>query len=109
MGRGLSPLQRHILTEAAKQRRLYYVEILVSYFGWKPTNPIIRYGQHHSFPAGPRNEAGSIVGPGSQHFSRTEIGEQTYRKVMATLSRACQRLDARGLVTCLSGVHSRWA
>jgi hypothetical protein len=84
MGRGLSELQRYILAEAAERDRLDHAEILAGYFGWQG-----RPGRNHS----------SRVGQGG--FSRAGIGEQIYRKVMATLSRACRRLAQRGLVTCV--------
>src|SRR5262249_28372340 len=76
--------------------RVYYTEVLMGYFGWKRSTPL------------PRNPD-AYEGPGTQLFSRREIGEKTYGKVMATLSRACARLGDRGLVTCLYGKHSHWS
>jgi hypothetical protein len=77
VGRGLSPLQRHILAEAAKVERLYYADILSGYFGWQKS----------------RAWVGSL-----QNFSMREIGEARYRRTMAVLSRSCARLAERGLV-----------
>jgi hypothetical protein len=97
MGRGLSPLQRHILTEAGKRQRVYYAEVLVSYFGWEPKKSR-RW-----------REDGTLECPGYQHFSPAEIGRSAYRSALATLSRTCARLGDRGLVTCLWGKVSHWA
>jgi len=108
MGRGLSDLQRYILDRAGKQRRVYYVEILEGYFGWAPEYEIGRYSLGR-YENDHRGEVGELVSPGSQHFSRKRIGEKTYRKVMATLSRSCKRLQARGLVTWLCGTYSYWS
>jgi hypothetical protein len=103
-------LQRFILAEAEKRHMLgqlrkiptmsngvvirdsradlYVSEILQGYFGWKPLSPIRMEG-------GERN-----IG---YHFSRRRIGEATYRKVMATLSRSIRRLEERGLVEYVKG------
>jgi hypothetical protein len=88
MGRGLSDLQRFILVRAATTERLYYADVLEGFFGWVPR------------PA---------TGPGGHRFSRREIGEAAYRKAMASLSRACRRLEWRGLVTRLCGQLSHWS
>jgi hypothetical protein len=108
MGRGLSELQRFILKKAAGQKRLHYAEVLVEFFGWQPEVAL----RHH--PPGSRSYfgdewEGELEDPGAQYFSRRTIGEATYRKVMATLSRSCRRLQDRGLVTCLQGAYARWA
>ncbi|QDU60443.1 hypothetical protein Pan216_12820 [Planctomycetes bacterium Pan216] len=95
MGRGLSELQRFILERSAKAPRLYYSEILVEYFGWKPGWPL-------------KYEDGVLASPGSHRFSRTKIGEKEYSRVMATLSRSCTRLDNRGLVTVIVAEYSHW-
>jgi hypothetical protein len=91
MGRGLSELQRHILVESSRRNRLHYSHILVGFFGWK-----CRRGFSKDDYA-------------RQKFSRADIGEAVYRRVMATLSRSCARLQARGLVTCLTGATARWS
>jgi hypothetical protein len=78
MGRGLSPLQRWIMREVETAGKLYYVDIYTRYFGWQPTS-----------------RAWSKDG---QHFSPTSIGLREYRRVVATVSRSCKRLEQRGLV-----------
>ena len=89
MGRGLSDLQRWIVDEARKRKRLYYADICVGYYGWiaRP-----KYGG----------------GPNSQKFSPDEIGRAEYARVMATISRSCARLEARGLVHRIQGAYSPW-
>ena len=128
MGRGLSQLQRFILSEAAKRKRIYYCEICVEYFGWKLTKKrwgwkqegFERWGptRTNSKRVGlgkleeestPPDEVGMLKNPGAQFFSRREIGEREYSRVMATLSRSCLRLQQRGLVRCLRGKFSHWA
>jgi hypothetical protein len=117
MGRGLSELQRYILTEAGKRQRVYYADILEGFFGWAPVKPIARWkagdvrGGVPGYPEEqiPENEVGSIKHPGHQYFSRRKIGEKNYRKVLATLSRTCLRLGQRGLVTCLRGTMGHWS
>ena len=113
MGRGLSPLQRWILTTAADRHvhplpgkdgtgtRLYYSEILVGFYGWEPTRDPIYYGERHGEYAGQ-------VNPGGQHFSVDVIGRNKYASAMSALSRATGRLEKRGLVDCLRGM-SRWS
>jgi DNA-binding transcriptional regulator YhcF (GntR family) len=59
--------------------------------------------------AGGRRQQGSHGSPGNHYFSRRQIGESRYRVTLTTLSRACQRLKARGLVTCLRGRSSHWS
>ena len=49
------------------------------------------------------------AGCGCQRFSRAGIGEKTYRKIMATLSRSCRRLGERSLVVCLVGTNAHWS
>src|SRR5262245_31279974 len=94
MGRGLSDLQRFILTRAAQQERLYYAEILAEYFGWELRKSMyLKDGKYWS----------------GQFFGRRKIGEAVYHRVMATLSRTCRRLEARGLVQCVSGAYCRWS
>jgi hypothetical protein len=105
MGRGLSDLQRFIVAKAATCERLYYAEILAEFFGWKPKE-LLRYeplhGITYKMPVAGKYAHG-------QHFSADKIGEARYRKTVATLSRACSRLAARGLVECLQGACSRWS
>jgi hypothetical protein len=108
MGRGLSDLQRYIVKRAASQPRVYYAELLEGYFGWKPQKPLEHWGKtrHRVFSTDGSTEtpvelAGNLTRPANRHFSRRAIGEQKYRKAMVSLSRACLRLDRRGLVTWL--------
>ncbi len=93
MGRGLSDLQRWILAEARKRDRLYYADICEKYYGWPRKTDV----------------AGNPLSRGSQHFSRSEIGNREYNRVMATISRSCLRLEKRGLVHCLAGEFHRWS
>lgn len=93
MGRGLSDLQRWILAEARKRDRLYYADICEKYYGWPRKT----------------DSQGNPLSIGSQHFSRSEIGEREYNRVMATISRSCLRLEKRGLVRCLVAKSSRWS
>src|SRR5262245_55582663 len=80
MGRGLSELQRYILAEAGKRPLVYYTDVLLGYFGWKPDRAVIRYGQHRSYPAADKHPEGALVQPGGHVFSRGQIGEAEYRK-----------------------------
>jgi hypothetical protein len=106
MGRGLSELQRYILAEAGTKRRLYYTEVLVGYFKWVARHPVVF---HVADLPGTECKKGEMCSPGDQYFSRRQIGEPVYRKTMTTLSRACGRLEARGLVRCLVGSRSHWS
>jgi hypothetical protein len=114
MGRGLSPLQRHILAEAGRRRRVFYAEVLEGYFGWEPVRPLKRYkaGDKEGYPKQrpiPREQVGMLRSPGDHYFSRRAIGAARYNSAMASLSRACARLGDRGLVTCLYGTVCRWS
>src|SRR5262245_49634268 len=104
MGRGLSPLQRYIVTKAATVQRLYYADILQEYYGW--TN--------HGRPVYVLDAAGEPTGEkrakfAGQKFWPDEIGRAQYHKTMVTLSRATARLEQRGLVTCLVGNIYQWS
>lgn len=83
MGRGLSDLQRWILHQVDTRGTLYYAEICAGYYGWTPVRPLA----HCS----------------GLYFSPATIGPQEYRRVLVTVSRACQRLARRGLVRWESG------
>jgi hypothetical protein len=76
MGRGLSELQRYILTKAAADRRgqVCYPAILTGFFGWEKKRPF------------------------QWKFQPLKIGEGKYRSDKASLSRSCCRLKQRGLV-----------
>jgi hypothetical protein len=88
MGRGLSDLQRWILREARERGQLEYTEIRRDYFGWKPERKDKQL---------------------RDRYSPQEVGAEEYNRVMATISRSCRRLQARGLVT-LEGYapYLRW-
>jgi hypothetical protein len=88
MGRGLSDLQQWILRRAARQGQLYNHEILSGFYGWRPSR------------RGPR--------PEDIRFSPGLVG-QRYGSVRAAVSRACRRLEDRGLVTCFTQATRRWA
>jgi hypothetical protein len=97
MGRGLSKLQRYILREVAARPRLYYADILMGFFGWQPESPLVRDPDNP--PSPPRGG-----------FSVERLGPSRYRSTMAALSRSGERLDRRGLVTCLvPAKKGKWA
>jgi hypothetical protein len=88
VGRGLSELQKTILTIAAEEKDdpkrhnvALYNEVLARHYGWQTKH---RY----------RGD----VGPQGWHFSKADIGEKEYRKARAALSRSASRLAERGLV-----------
>lgn len=97
MGRGLSKLQRHILEQSARQERVYYDEILIGFFGFQPTR------RRWPFDS---NKTGHKTG---QNFRVKDIGEAKYRCARASLSRACFRLDQRGLVRHIQGAFALWS
>ena len=102
MDRGLSKLQWFILKKASRQSHVHHCEVLHEFFGWE-TSP------RHSSRSGDWNKLrnGNLEEPGRWRFSPAEIGVRRYRSVRASLSRACARLGARGLVTCLIGRYNR--
>jgi hypothetical protein len=118
MGRGLSDLQRFIVVEAGRRGRLYYADVLHHFFGFPSRWGALRYHKQTSRVGGSGRpeygpsswaEGGQLASPGSQNFVPGQIGRQRYRTACASLSRACSRLRARGLVTCLQGARSHWA
>jgi hypothetical protein len=118
MGRGLSDLQRFIVAEAGRRGRLYYADVLHHFFGFPPSRGALRYhkpsdrvGQSGppAFDPSSWADGGQLAHPGNQKFSPAQVGRQRYHSVCASLSRACLRLQARGLVTCLRGAMSHWA
>jgi len=88
MARGLSDLQRYIVTKAATVERLYTHDILQEYYGW--TSHI-----------GTWHKRDGTYTPGDQRFWPEEIGAQRYHATRVTLSRAIARLQQRGLVQAL--------
>lgn len=93
MGRGLSDLQKWILVEAykhiehpvpEKDKRSAEYEgmprswVYQGYFGWQLSD---KWSWQ------------------SHEFSKDDIGEKEYNSVIASVSRACARLEARELIT----------
>ena len=85
-----------ILQEASKRSRLYYTEVLIGFYGWEPCLRI------------ERKPDGDMISPGSQYFSRKEIGPKRYA-AMVSLSKACRRLAERGLARALQGTYAKWS
>jgi len=101
MGRGLSPLQKTILTLAFANRTsgnsylnrdLYKPEILINVWGWQPSRSNlfctreavdVDYVRRHPF---------------GQLFCKSDIGSAQYNSAHASISRACRRLLRRGLI-----------
>jgi hypothetical protein len=99
---GLSALQRYIVAKAATVDRLYYADILQEYYGWRPvTRPRSQYVSE--------GVSRKRYDHGQQIFSPDQIGCARYHATMVTLSRTTARLERRGLVTCLHGVHAHWS
>jgi hypothetical protein len=74
--------------------RLFQSEILEGYFGFRPAEPIRR--------------GDGWINHGHL-FEPRRIGIRRYNKARASLSRACRRLKARGLVECVQGAYCLWA
>src|SRR5262245_37978144 len=114
MGRGLSDLQRYILHEAGKRRRVYYVEIMAGFFGFPTIQPLRRWGDEwfkERFKGEDEKHPerrGELVLPGSHYFSPAGIGIRRYRPAKVSLTRHCLRLQQRGLVQCLQG-QAHWS
>ena len=96
MGRGLSDLQKSILLQAYKKLEqigryndqsitgmLLPSEVLAEFYGWETQ---IEDSGHEE------------IYIGSQLFSKEEIGSNRYNSARAAVSKAFQRLEARGLV-----------
>jgi hypothetical protein len=117
MGRGLSKLQEFIISETSKLNRCYYADVLEKHYGWTPIKPIERFGNTYAEVVSgkleekptPEELIGQIRHPGRRYFSAKKVGLEVYRKVMASLCRACARLRDRGLVKCLQGKDAHWA
>jgi hypothetical protein len=95
MGRGLSKLQRAILKIAAGKGEATYREILRRYFRWKvlPTGRVTISRYH----VGGRSRPELRYADKRRWFDEEAIGPQRYARAIASLSRACTRLIARGL------------
>ncbi len=111
MGRGLSNLQVYILRAAQAKNRLYSVEILAGFFGWRTESPLRWYQPGDTCGGLPlaAEQVGNLRNPNSQYFTLKELGEKKYRLVRSSLSRSIARLEARGLVTIIRGMYSPWA
>lgn len=103
MGRGLSDLQKTILRLALANRDkdlddethgadVYHWEILAEYFGWKEFLDEYRLGSHSIYV----------------RFPKEQIEESRYRGARVSLTRALDRLQTRGLLTRVTGMHFRW-
>ena len=101
MGRGVSDLQRDILERAGKLQRVYYADVLIGFFAWKPRRSIRRYTANDQ--GAKALGVGTIRSPETKIFEPGRIGEAKYRSTMASLSRAVSRLADRGLVFPLRG------
>jgi hypothetical protein len=85
---------------------LYHTDVLIHFFGWEPKSPAWYDGLCEG---GSWEEGGGLRLAGRQHFDPDRVGRKHHRVVMASLSRACRRLERRGLVWCLQGAYSNWA
>jgi hypothetical protein len=115
MGRGLSNLQRFLLAESNRRPRLYYADVLRHYFGFRPAAKMEYHKPREADPAFTRGDpsswedGGQLHCPGGQKFRPRDIGVRRYRSALASLSRACRRLQSRGLVELICGGYSHWA
>jgi len=75
MGKGLSILQRFILKEAYKNRKVLNADILIKYYGF------------------------TQVASGSIKFNRHQIGMKKYLSESVAVARSLTRLRDRGLIT----------
>lgn len=116
MGRGLSDLQRFVLTRALEnaqaegravdERRgadLYTREALHGFYGW----PLVPHaaGRLRDNPT----IGVSLVGLGMLVFKIAPADRARFRANTVAVSKACARLEERGLVARLFGLHARWA
>jgi hypothetical protein len=115
MGRGLSDLQKDILTCAYNNYATgdnvfthkpshgfnipplrvdaFYYEILIRHFGFENRLK-------------DRDWRGRVFT--GQHFDKDKIGKERYNAAQAALSRAVTRLHQRGLITFISGALAKW-
>ena len=74
MGRGLSELQKTILTMQSDQSGHILVrDVITKYYGWVQTEPY-------------------------KHFSKKEIGAKKYMSAYIAIRKSLKRLGARGLI-----------
>ena len=76
MGRGLSELQKTMLTmQPDKSGEIMVRDVMTKYYGW---------AQHEPY----------------HHFSKKEIGPKRYMSAYIAIRKALKRLDSRGLIWC---------
>ncbi len=102
MGRGLSDLQSWILTEAGRRKHLCHADVLYHFFRFEP-----EFGL--SYEPSAWEEGGSLKDPTMRRFDPAAIGRSRYRVAQASLSRACARLESRGLVSRVGGAYTHWS
>ncbi len=109
MGRGLSDLQKKLLTMAYERRHqsdkcdidLFTHEALSELYDfedWK-AEWYMQTWQH---------QEGRGLARGGHHFDVQSIGKNRYSAAHAAVSRAFKRLEQRGLVTRYYGAYSQW-
>lgn len=91
MGRGLSPLQRTILTLADEHPRLLAARVLLEYYGFDANN-------------GWRDPDKL----GQQHFQVHPSHRAAFHAAYAAVSRATRRLVDRGLLEQWSSLDGTW-
>jgi hypothetical protein len=121
MGRGLSPLQRWMLVEAAKQRpvkeaeplpiaddvmKAHFPEIAKRMSSAKHNGVDLYYWEvmDRYFDVRTRHRKLQFGLDGWRTFVKP-----AYKRAAATLSRSVGRLESRGFVEVLHGRYSRWA
>lgn len=76
MGRGLSELQKTMLTMPVDEHgQIYVKDVITKYYGWKQ-------------------------GPNG-HFNKTEIGPNAYMSAYMAIRKSVKRLEDRGLIWCI--------
>jgi len=76
MSRGLSELQKTMLTMPVDEHgQIYVKDVITKYYGWKQ-------------------------GPNG-HFNKTEIGPKTYMSAYIAIRKSIKRLSDRGLIWCI--------
>lgn len=108
MVKALSDLQAWILERAARYKRVSYFDVFYYYFKWEPVEPPELWGETYLgkdeatgrdvVKQTPANMVG-MPRLRASNFDPDKIGRKKYNSAMASLSRSCARLAARGLVT----------
>ncbi|HZZ79829.1 MAG TPA: hypothetical protein VFE62_15025 [Gemmataceae bacterium] len=120
MGRGLSKLQRFILVEASRRERLHHADVLYHFFKFPLGKSFTAVNAAMDYRVGPVTmtsagtpstwgTGGTLRAAGGQRFDPDAIGRSKYNSAQASISRACARLEARGLVKRVTGLYSHWA